>query len=79
MMTFPSDLLGTLLETLLAVSLPLSVFLAVLSAMLIVTSQMLSSQFGKVSILISEEKFRKATILIVIAFLINLAVNIFSL
>ena len=73
MVIFSSDLL----EILLTISLPLSIFFAVLSAILIVTSQMLSSQFGKVNIIISKEKLRKATILIVTAFIINLAIIIF--
>ena len=65
------------LESLLNVAVPLGIFLAAIATILIVTSQMVSSYYGRLNVLINTRRLRKAMIMVVIAFMVTMAIIVF--
>ncbi len=57
----------------------ISLLLAIIAIILIVTSEMLSSYYGKVNILINKKKLKNAAITVSILFLITLAIRIINM
>ena len=66
-----------LLEGLLYITIPSSIFLVAIAIILIVSSQLLSSSYGRINILIDKRRFRNAMILAVVALMIVIALIIF--
>ena len=59
--------------------LEISLLLAIIAIVLLITSEMLSPQYGKVSIFISKRKLKKVTLFISILFLATVAITIFQI
>ena len=57
----------------------ISLLLAITAIILIVTSEMLSSYYGKVNILINKKKLKNAAITVSILFLITLTIRIINI
>ena len=58
--------------------LDVSLIIAVIAIILFVTSEMLSSYYGKVDMLIDKKKLRNASVAVLIIFLITMALRIIA-
>ena len=56
-----------------------SLLVAVIAIILLVSSEMLSSYYGKVNILIDKKKLKSATIAVAAAFLVTMALRVITL
>ena len=56
-----------------------SLLVAVIAIILLVSSEMLSSYYGKVNILIDKKKLKSATLVVAAVFLVTLALRIITL
>ncbi len=57
----------------------ISLLIAVIAIILLVSSEMLSSYYGKVDILIDKKKLKSATVAVVVTFLVTLALRIITM
>jgi hypothetical protein len=57
----------------------ISLLIAVIAIILLVSSEMLSSYYGKVDILIDKKKLKSVTVAVVVTFLVTLALRIITM